>query len=75
LPGICIAGDDKAQKRLLRRMAKALGRLSTNEDAGQAANFVIASAGEPIQPLDCFVAPLLAMTGVPEKKMAGSRPA
>jgi hypothetical protein len=56
-------------------MAKALGRLSTNEDAGQAANFVIASAGEPIQPLDCFVAPLLAMTGVPEKKMAGSRPA
>jgi hypothetical protein len=75
LPGICIVGDDTAQKRLLRRMAKALDRFSTNEDAGQATNYVIASAGEPIHPLDCFVAPLLAMTRVPEKKTAGSRPA
>jgi hypothetical protein len=56
-------------------VAKALDRFSTNEDADQAANYVIASAGEPIHPLDCFVAPLLAMTGVPEKKTACFRPA
>jgi hypothetical protein len=46
-----------------------------NGDAAQAANVVIASAGEAIQPLDCFVAPLLAMTRVPEMKMAGLGPA
>jgi hypothetical protein len=41
-----------------------------NGDAAQATNFVIASASEAIQPLDCFVAAAPRKTGVPEKKMA-----
>jgi hypothetical protein len=36
----------------------------------QATNFIIASASEAIQPLDCFLAAAPRKTGVPEKKMA-----
>jgi hypothetical protein len=75
LPRIQIFGDDKAQKRLLRRWRRRRIGSGRNEDAAQATNFVIASASEAIQPLDCFVAAAPRKTGVPEKKMAGLRPA
>jgi hypothetical protein len=70
LPGICIVGDDKAQKRLLRPAAKGWIGSARNEDTAQATNFVIASASEAIQPLGCLVAAALRKIGVPEKKMA-----
>jgi hypothetical protein len=55
--------DDKAHERRLRSTAKwrSIGR-GRNEDAGQAASFVIANAREAIRPLDCFVAAAFAMT-------------
>jgi hypothetical protein len=53
--------DDKPHGRLLRSTAKWRSIDSRrNEDAAQAANFVIAR--EAIQPLDCFVAAAFAMT-------------
>jgi hypothetical protein len=55
--------------------AKALVGPARNEDAAQATSFVITSASEAIQLLDCFVAVAPRKTGVAEKKMAGSRPA
>jgi hypothetical protein len=51
LPRICILGDDKAQRRLLRSTAKRrLAVSGRNENEAQAMKLVIASAGGAIQP-------------------------
>ena len=58
LPRICILGDEKAQRRLLRSTAKRRPAVSRrNEDEDQAMKLVIASAGVAIQPwLESWIA-------------------